>query len=453
MDEVRVIQFYEHGRTVLNPVVIVVLVVAAVLILALPRRFALIPMALTAILIPDMQRIVIAGFDFNVLRILSIAGMARILVRTRTFPVGYGTFSRVYLAWIAAGIALYSLQLGTFEAFAYKVGAAVTALGVYVFVKHVVRSEEDLLLFFQTAAVACIIIAVTMLFEMRKGASVFSFLGGIPDAAVVRSGRIRCQGPFSHPILAGTFGAVSFPLMIALLVARRRSLLALLGVLASLVIVVTSASSGPLLSLVVSVLGLAAWVVRKNLREVRFAILFVVLLLAVYMQRPIWWLLARIDVVGGSTGYHRYLLIDAFIRNFRQWVAVGTDQAQYWGWGLQDITNQYVLEGLEGGLLTLVLFIALIVLAFARAGAAVRGAGTRARWREFVWWAIGVQMLTHAVTFMSVSYFDQSVFLLFATFALLAASPAMVERGGEEIVPAVSPAYPLVAPGGSGVGS
>jgi hypothetical protein len=88
------------------------------------------------------------------------------------------------------------------------------------------------------------------------------------------------------------------------------------------------------------------------------------------MKAPVWFLLARLTVVGGSTGYHRAYLIDRAIANFGEWFLVGVPSTSHWGWGLQDVTNQFIVEGTRGGLLTLVLFVAVIVYCFKGLGLA-----------------------------------------------------------------------------------
>ena len=60
-------------------------------------------------------------------------------------------------------------------------------------------------------------LAVLILGEKFSGRNAFAIFGGVPDVAVVRDGVIRCQGPFAHPILAGTFAAYG---VLAALMAR-----------------------------------------------------------------------------------------------------------------------------------------------------------------------------------------------------------------------------------------
>ena len=143
------------------------------------------------------------------------------------------------------------------------------------------------------------------------------------------------------------------------------------------------------------------------------------LALQAVMTMPVWHLIHRLsNLGGGGTGYHRYLLIDAFIRRFGEWWFVGTRSTAHWGWGLQDVTNQYVLEGVRGGLLTLILFIVVIVLAFRDVGRLWR-VSSRDRYHLALSWGIGVSLFVHCMNFIGVSYFGQMYVTWYLTLAMI----------------------------------
>ena len=77
----------------------------------------------------------------------------------------------------------------------------------------------------------------------------------------------------------------------------------------------------------------------------------------------------------GGDGWHRSELIDTAIRHFHEWWLLGTQYTMHWMTfsneiepGMADITNQYVFEGIKGGVVTLLLFIAIIALSFKAVG-------------------------------------------------------------------------------------
>ena len=80
-----------------------------------------------------------------------------------------------------------------------------------------------------------------------------------------------------------------------------------------------------------AVLGIAAgfgalwlWRVRRSLAPIRWTIVAVLVGLNFAMKAPVWALIARINLTGGSSGYHRYQLIDQAIRRFGEWWLLGT---------------------------------------------------------------------------------------------------------------------------------
>src|SRR5690606_24267277 len=166
--------------------------------------------------------------------------------------------------------------------------------------------------------------------------------------------RLRCQGAFSHPIMAGCFWVGVLPWIGALWwagpAARVR---ALIGTTACLGIILLCASSTPIAGVLVVALAAAVFPFRAHMRKIRWAILLGIIGLEIVMKAPVYHLIARIDLVDGSTGYHRYRLIDAAVHRFGEWAFMGTRSTAHWGWGLADVTNEYILQGVRGGALTL----------------------------------------------------------------------------------------------------
>ena len=89
------------------------------------------------------------------------------------------------------------------------------------------------------------------------------------------------------------------------------------------------------------------------------------------MKAPAYYLLARIDLTGSSTSWHRAALIDMALGHLSEWWAFGTDHTRHWmPYGVpwsdnhSDITNYYISMGVNGGLPLMLLFIAILAKAF-----------------------------------------------------------------------------------------
>jgi hypothetical protein len=194
--------------------------------------------------------------------------------------------------------------------------------------------------------------------------------------------------------------------------------------------VLTSASSTPVLAYLGGVLALFLWPVRAKMRPLRWAIVLVICALALVMDAPVWFIVAHIDVVGSSSGYHRAMLIDQFVRHFSDWWLLGSNNNETWGWDMWDVQNQFIAEGETGGLLAFALFIALISLAFKRIGLErIRQQGDRAQ--QWLMWALGAVLFSHVVAFFGANYFDQTKFWWLAFLAMVAAATAANSRPAE----------------------
>jgi hypothetical protein len=134
------------------------------------------------------------------------------------------------------------------------------------------------------------------------------------------------------------------------------------------------------------------------------------------MAGPVWSLVAKIDLVGG-TGYHRYKLVDNAINHIGEWWLSGTLETAHWGRAMHDLTNQFVLEGVRGGLPTLALFVAIITIAFRQIGVLWRSA--HGRDHEVLAWALGVSLFVHVSNFLGVSYFGQNIMLWYLSLACI----------------------------------
>ena len=130
-------------------------------------------------------------------------------------------------------------------------------------------------------------------------------------------------------------------------------------------------------------------------------------------------------MTGSSTGWHRARLIEMSLAHLDEWWLAGTDYTRHWmpsgvSWNPKhtDITNHYLQMGVMGGLPLMFLFIGLLATGFVYVGRRVRLRKMRRKDR-FMMWALGSALFAHATTFISVSYFDQSVLFIYLTLAAI----------------------------------
>jgi hypothetical protein len=140
------------------------------------------------------------------------------------------------------------------------------------------------------------------------------------------------------------------------------------------------------------------------MRTLRWGLVLTVLGLALVMKAPVWFIIARIDFIGGH-GWDRAALIDAAIRHFSDWWLLGTKTNASWGEDTWDACNQFVYEATSGGFATFVVFVAILSRAFGMIGKA-RKRVERRHWEEWFFWCLGAALFAHVMGFWGVDYFD-----------------------------------------------
>ena len=203
------------NHTDLHPVGLLALVCLGVATLVLPRRLAIWPFIIMACLLAPGQRLVIGGLDFTLLRLLTLAGWTRLLMRGETRGLVLHPIDWAMIAWSISGVVIYTLQFQTASSLIFRLGGAFDAIGMYFLFRCLVRTWEDLnrlVVGFLTVSVP---VALAFFVEHKTGRNLFAFLGGVPEITIVRDDRLRCQGAFSSPILAGCFWASLLPLFAA----------------------------------------------------------------------------------------------------------------------------------------------------------------------------------------------------------------------------------------------
>jgi len=392
--------------------------------LALPRKYAILPFLVMACFIPSAQRVVFLGLDFDYLRILTLFGWLRVMLRGEYKGLRMLSLDWLMLAYAGVMVVTYGIQQQTSSAVINRLGVAYNAIGMYFYFRWIVREPGDIIRIGMWLGFLAPLTLVGFLIEHQTGRNLFSVFGGVPEITKIRNGRMRCQGAFSHPILAGMFFAVSVPVILASFwVALRAQLRAIVFAGAAAGCVVATASSTPVMGLIFAAIGCGSWFVRNWLGPIRIGLVLTWLALSVVMKAPVYHLVARINVVGGSTSWHRYNLMHQFFTHPMDWLFVGTRTTETWG--VSDITNQFVLEGIRGGLITLLLFVACIVVAFVYVGQSCRKVRSSPR-LEMLFYALGVSLFVHITGFIGVSYFGQITMLWYLSLALIASAMSMV---------------------------
>ena len=433
-------------ETVLNPAILILVLIVGVLICVWPRRKALAVFLAAAILIPMDQILLIGPAHFPMLRLLVLFGIVRMVIERKSSkwkPLS-GGFNKIDIALIL--LTLFTALNGVLlfqesGAAVYQLGNIYSDLGVYFLLRFLIRDEQDIVHTIQTLACIAALVAVIMIYERVSGHNPYALLGGANAAAyanlMARDNKFRAIGCFSHPILAGTFGAVLVPLFVGLWwKSRKYRTIAVIGIVSSTVMTIACNSSTPVLGYAAGVVALCLWPVRRWMRAVRWGILITLISLHLVMKAPVWHLIARIDISGGSSSWHRFMLVDQCIRHFGDWWLVGVKDTSAWGWDMWDTANQYVGTCDNSGLIPFLLLLAILVYGFKYLGRARQAAAREKEKKKALFiWAVGAALFANVIAFFGISYFDQTIVAWYGLLALISATVGLPHKQEAIVLP------------------
>jgi hypothetical protein len=418
------------SESTMTPIAFIAMVIAIGLILALPRKWVIVPLLLFAFLVPLGEQFTTGGIHWYAHRIVILFGCLRFLLKgspaQKFFAGGFTSIDKVFLLWAFCRATAFVLLYREAGAVVNQFGFLWDALGGYFLMRYLIRSAEDIRRVAMVFVVIAVIMSGCMLYEHYKIENVFALLMGGRVIPNIRNGSIRCRGVFAQEIIASTFGGTLVPLFLWLWIGAKARVAAVVGLISSVIITSTASSSTGISAAAVGVGALCLWPLRRHTRWMRWGLVAAILGLAMVMKAPVWFILSRVDFVGGSTGWDRANLIDQCVRHFSSWWLVGTADNDTWGFFTWDLCNQFVAEAVQGGLATLILFLVLITRSFSRIGAARKNAERRAQ--EWLLWTVGCILCAHLAGFFGISYFDQMKYWWFATLAMVPAASMVVQR-------------------------
>ncbi len=407
-----------------TPLYILVQLILCVSIFWVKREHVIVSLIAAMCFLPSGISIKIATLDLQAVRLLAICGIIRVLADGNRKRSDFNTIDKLFFSYQIIGFFIYVFASDDFShAFIYKCGKAVDSIFLYIVLRYSIQSKEDILLAVKSFAVCVFVLIPFVMVEYFFEYNMFTLLGR--DTIDIRGGEVRATATFSHAILFGSFAVALMPMFYAL---RKygQTTLSNGSLICCFFIVIACSSSGPIIALAATVFFMAFFKWREKGKLLFWSIVTSSLFIHFVRESPIWHLLyVRISVKASSTGYHRYLLIEAAIKEFWNWWLVGYGESgpswheKYWPWTyahFTDVTNHYLLVGVRGGVFTMFLFIVLCYKVIKNLGIASIYAEKQSE--QWLWWATAVMMISHCITFLSVAYFGQIEMLLYLTIAI-----------------------------------
>ncbi len=403
------------GTTVVHPIGLMMLLIAGFSLVFLPRRYAIWAFIVLVCFVSSRQAISLGGFNLYFPRaMVLIFGLSRGALRGEIARIRWNRLDSLVVAYGAWYFLSGTLNwLFDVSVMKERTGYASELVGTYLMCRMLLVDFEDVRTAILGFSIAATVLVVFFFIEYTTGRNLFSVFGGVPEVTSIREGRLRCQGAFSHPIIAGVFWAAVMPLMIAGLVGNwPAKMFYFMGLITSVGIVILSASSTPILGVTV---GLTGWCIFRWRHFARYGFgLFGALLVILHMimKAPVWALIQRINITSGNSGYHRYILVDGFITHFNEWWFLGSSVGTaHWGHFTFDTANQFVAAGVASGLLGLTLFVAATV-------SALTASGRVQTISPSLGWGLGISIFVICVCFLGISIWAQLHFCWTFLFAI-----------------------------------
>ncbi len=185
----------------------------------------------------------------------------------------------------------------------------------------------------------------------------------------------------------------------------------------------------------------ALWPLRQKVAALKVWAGIGLLITALAMNSPIWYLPARISGIVGGSGWHRSYLIERGIADIDKWWLAGmpldltVNWFPYLAWGAADMTNLFLQFGVDGGVLAVLLLVLTLVRAFRRLGHSLIAARQlpEGQVSERLLWALAALLIAHVVNFFAIVYFDQFNMIWMMQMAAISAITADVLRRSSEV--------------------
>ena len=412
-----------------------VALIGSILVLVLRPPYALAAYIAALVWYPDYLRISIGTIDISVGRIVITVLLLRCLCNSqlrRNF-----IWSRLD-TWVTLSMVIY---VGIFcitrplsPALENQGGFLMDTWLAYITVRLIVTDKAALISFIKATSVPLAALAILGIFECVTHTYFFLQLErfrswNTPVDEIIVEGRwglSRAMGPFSHSIMFGSCFVMFLPLIWSL--RHQRGYWGKLAYPLSAAVIIgalSSMSSGPWVMLIVMIFCLAMERQKRWVKPLLILLVLSCIGIAIISNRPFYRvILSYANPIGGDW-WHRAILMDCAIADFGKWCWLGYG-GQDPGWGARvgdsstDITNEFILAGVEYGMLGIIFLCAVLVTAFR--GLVRSSRETTDKELKSLYWSLGSILFSIIVIWQSVSFFGPMTALFYSTLGIIASS-------------------------------
>src|SRR5271157_3604466 len=114
--------FFQGGTTLLHPAIAAFTLCLVLAVMTVRRRWVLLPLCLALCFVPIQQRLVIAGLNFDINRIMLLFGWARLLMRHELDRLRRTALDGLFVLWLVVGTLFFFLGVANTSALTYRAG-------------------------------------------------------------------------------------------------------------------------------------------------------------------------------------------------------------------------------------------------------------------------------------------------------------------------------------------
>ena len=410
-------------------------IVGSILVLLLRPAYALATYVAVLVWYPDYLRVSIGTIDISAGRIVVTVLLLRCLVDERILrKFVWSRLDKLVTLSMVVYVGIYCLTRPPLSAaIENRSGFLIDTWLVYFIARLCITDHAAACSVVKLVAVALVPLAVLGVVEATTGWQPFMVLRQYcPWRPVVpiynaRWGLTRAWGPSSHPIIFGACFSVFVSLVWSL--RRERGYWGKLAWPLTLMVVAGAFSSMSSTLWAITATVIFCLVMERYKQWVKptlWTLVFMCIVVEIISNRHFYHVLASAANFVGGDWWQRAKLIDAAIGDFDKWWLAGYGGEDP-GWGrryfwaeVSDVNNEFIMKGVECGLLGVVALCTVFVVSFQGLVRAFRE--TKDRELRSLYWSLGSALVGEISLFMGVSLFGQAPMLFYFLLGMIGSS-------------------------------
>lgn len=329
---------------------------------------------------PEFLRTQIGLIQMSVPRFVAIALLIKFVLTWRHRRISFGKADALCVLLWAWTILANILSNAEYHQVTEVIGRGFDTVLMYFVARLALVNREDVPGMFEAIGISAIVMCFNGIYQATSWTSPYieyfsAYYGGFyPHGGIgeIRHGLMRAQGSTSQPIFFGMAMMLVTGLLWSIRGYVNRQFAFKIVLLAALVAVLSTMSSGPWIALA-SLIGANWYFNRPHLiKPTLYLILVLIIAAQIASNRNFYDLIDHINL-GSGDAYYRSRLLDVAISHWQDYwiVGKGSNSVEYWGRLIDgrktvDIVNHFIIIALNGGVPALLFYLSMHIIAIRR---------------------------------------------------------------------------------------